>query len=83
MTTSISNHLLKSPEGCFKRDTINIYSLLKVEAQVLWIYANNFVKEHYLANRFDNQIILYVVFKVESAGKSIKEYQFVPVHLTF
>ncbi|MFW6148773.1 MAG: DUF1670 domain-containing protein [Atribacterota bacterium] len=82
MTTNISNYLLKSPEGCFKRDIIDGYGLSKVEAQVLWVYVNNFVKEHYLANRFDNQIIFYAVSITEPAGKPIKECQLVPVHLT-
>jgi len=82
MTISISNHLLKSPEGCFKRDIIDSYGLSKVEAQVLWVYVKNFVKEHYLANRFDNQIIFYAVSLVEPAGKPIKDCRLVPVHLT-
>jgi transposase len=82
MTTSISNYLLKSPEGCFKRDIIDGYGLSKVEAQVLWVYVNNFVKEHYLANRFDNQIIFYAVSITEPAGKPIKDCQLVPVHLS-
>jgi hypothetical protein len=82
MTISISNHLLKSPEGCFKRDIIDDYGLSKVEAQVLWVYVNHFVKEHYLANRFDNQIIFYAVSIAEPAGKPIKDCQLVPVHLT-
>ncbi len=82
MTISISNHLLKSPEGCFKRDIIDDYGLSKVEAQVLWVYVNHFVKEHYLTKRFDNQIIFYAVSIAEPAGKPIKDCQLVPVHLT-
>jgi len=72
MTIIISNHLLKSPEGFFKRDIIDGYGLSRVEADVLWDYVNNFVKEHYLACRFDNQIIFYAVSTAEPAGKPIK-----------
>lgn len=50
----ISNHLLKLPEGCFKHDIINDYGLSKVEAQALWDYVSNFIKEHYSGTRFDN-----------------------------
>ena len=82
MTISIGNHLLKSPEGCFKRDITDGYGLSKVEAQVLWEYVNHFVKEHYLADRFDNQIIFYAVSIEEPAGKPIKDCQLIPVNLT-
>jgi len=82
MTISISNHLLKSPEGCFKRDVIDGYGLSRVEANVLWDYVNNFVKEHYLACRFDNQIIFYAVSAEEPAGKPIKDCRLIPVNLT-
>jgi len=82
MTIIISNHLLKSPEGFFKRDIIDGYGLSKVEANVLWDYVNNFIKEHYLACRFDNQIIFYAVSKYEPAGKPIKECRLIPVNLT-
>jgi len=82
MTISISNHLLKSPEGCFKRDIIDGYGLSRVEVQVLWDYVNHFVKEHYLADRFDNQIIFYAVSTEEPAGKPIKDCQLIPVNRT-
>jgi predicted transcriptional regulator len=73
MTINIDNHLVKSPEGCFKRDIIDGYGLSRVEADVLWNYVNDFVKEHYLACRFDNQIIFYAVSVEEPAGKPIKD----------
>ena len=82
MTNSICNHLVKSPEGCFKRDVIDGYGLSRVEADVLWDYVNNFVKEHYLASRFDNQIIFYAVSADEPAGKPIKDCRIIPVNLT-
>jgi hypothetical protein len=70
MTNSICNNLVKSPEGCFKRDVIDRYGLSRVEADVLWDYVNNFVKEHYLACRFDNQIIFYAVLSGLTGGKA-------------
>jgi len=82
MTNSICNHLVKSPEGCFKRDVIDGYGLSRVEADVLWDYVSNFVKEHYLASRFDNQIIFYAVSADEPAGKPIKDCRIIPVNLT-
>jgi predicted transcriptional regulator len=82
MISSICNHLVKSPEGCFKRDVIDGYGLSRVEADVLWDYVNNFVKEHYLASRFDNQIIFYAVSADEPAGKPIKDCRIIPVNLT-
>ena len=82
MTNSICNHLVKSPEGCFKRDVIDGYGLSRVEADVLWDYVSNFVKEHYLACRFDNQIIFYAVSADEPAGKPIKDCRIIPVNLT-
>jgi len=82
MTVCIGNHLLKSPEGCFKRDIIDDYGLSKVETQVLWEYVNNFIKEHYCNTRFDNQIIFYAVSSSEPAGKPIKECKLIPVCLT-
>jgi len=82
MTIIICNNLVKSPEGCFKRDVIDGYGLSRVEADVLWDYVNNFVKEHYLACRFDNQIIFYAVSADEPAGKPIKDCRIIPVNLT-
>jgi len=82
MTIIISNHLLKSPEGFFKRDVIDGYGLSRVEANVLWDYVNNFIKEHYIACRFDNQIIFYAVSTDEPAGKPIKDCRLIPVNLT-
>jgi hypothetical protein len=82
MTINIYNHLVKSPEGCFKRDIIDGYGLSRVEADVLWNYVNDFVKEHYLACRFDNQIIFYAVSVEEPAGKPIKDCRLIPVNLT-
>ena len=82
MTNIICNSLVKSPEGCFKRDVIEGYGLSRVEADVLWDYVNNFVKEHYLACRFDNQIIFYAVSADEPAGKPIKDCRLIPVNLT-
>ena len=82
MTINIYNHLVKSPEGCFKCDVIDGYGLSRVEADVLWDYVNNFVKEHYLACRFDNQIIFYAVSAEEPAGKPIKDCRLIPVNLT-
>ena len=70
MTINIDNHLVKSPEGCFKRDIIDGYGLSRVEADVLWNYVNDFVKEHYLACRFDNQIIFYAVLSGRTGGKT-------------
>ena len=35
MTIIMSNHLLKSPKGFFKRDVIDGYGLSRVEANVL------------------------------------------------
>ena len=49
--------IVKSPEGCFKKNVIDGYGLSKVEADVLWDYVIKFVKEHYQDSRFDNQII--------------------------
>jgi len=66
--------LLKSPEGFFKRDVIDGYGLSRVETDVLWDYVNNFIKEHYLACRFDNQVVFYAVSAAEPAGKPIKEF---------
>lgn len=82
MTNSIVNDLVKSPEGCFKQNVIDGYGLSKVEADVLWDYVNNFVKEHYLACRFDKQIIFYAVSADEPAGKPIKDCRLIPVKLT-
>jgi len=82
MTIIISNHLLKSPEGFFERDIIDGYGLSRVEADVLWDYVNNFVKEQYLACRFDNQIIFYAVSADEPAGKPIRDCRLIPVNLT-
>ncbi|HBY56692.1 MAG TPA: hypothetical protein DEG96_02335 [Candidatus Atribacteria bacterium] len=82
MTNSIINNLVKSPEGCFKQNVIDGYGLSKVEADVLWDYVNNFVKEHYLACRFDKQIIFYAVSTDEPAGKPIKDCRLIPVKLT-
>ncbi|HCL90894.1 MAG TPA: hypothetical protein DHW70_06205, partial [Candidatus Atribacteria bacterium] len=82
MTIIICNNLVKSPEGCFKRDVIEGYGLSRVETDVLWDYVNNFVKEHYLACRFDNQIIFYAVSADEPAGKPIKDCRIIPVNLT-
>ena len=47
MTININDNIgiVKSPE-------------FTVEADVLWDYVINFVKEHYQDSRFDNQIIL-------------------------
>ena len=40
--------IVKSPEGCFKKNVIDRYGLSKVEADVLWDYVIKFVKkEHY------------------------------------
>ncbi len=80
MTISISNHLLKSPEGCFKR-IIDDYGLSKVEAQVPGSMSIILLKNTILPT-FDNQIIFYAVSTVEPAGKPIKECQLIPVHLT-
>lgn len=83
MTNIICNSLVKSPEGCFKRDVIDGYGLSRVEADdVLWDYVNNFVKEHYLACKFDNQIIFYAVSADEPAGKPIRDCRLIPVNLT-
>ena len=49
--------IVKSPEGCFKKNLIDGYGLSKVEADVLWDYVIKFVKEPYQDSRFDNQII--------------------------
>ena len=49
--------IVKSPEGCFKKNVIDGYGLSKVEADVLWDYVIKFVKEPYQDSRFDNQII--------------------------
>ena len=43
---------------------------------------NNFIKEHYIACRFDNLIIFYVVSADEPAGKPIKDCRLIPVNLT-
>ena len=53
--------IVKSPEGCFKKNVIDGYGLSKVEVDVLWDYVIKFVKEHYQDSRFDNQIIFYAV----------------------
>jgi len=60
MTININDNIgiVKSPEGSFKQNVIDGYGLSKVEADVLWDYVINFVKEHYQDSRFDNQIIL-------------------------
>ncbi|GAG11192.1 unnamed protein product, partial [marine sediment metagenome] len=43
---------------------------------------NNFVKEYYLACRFDHQIIFYAVLSDEPVGKPIKDCRIIPVNLT-
>lgn len=82
MNINIKPYAVKSPEGMFKQDVISGYGLSRVEAEALWDYVNNFVKEHYLACRFDNQIIFYAVSVVEPAGKPIKDCKLIPVKLT-
>lgn len=82
MTINICNSIVKSPEGCFKQDVVDGYGLSRVEADVLWDYVANFVKEHYLACRFDNQIIFYAVSLEEPAGKPVKDCKLIPVNLT-
>ena len=73
MNIDIKPYTVKSPEGMFKQDVIFGYGLSRVEAEALWDYVKNFVKEHYLACRFDNQIIFYAVSAGEPAGKPIKD----------
>lgn len=83
MRININNaEITKSPEGCFKQNVIDGYGLSKVEADVLWKYVINFVKEHYQDSRFDNQIIFYAVSADEPAGKPIKDCKLIPVRLT-
>jgi len=74
--------IVKSPEGCFKKNLIDGYGLSKVEADVLWDYVIKFVKEHYQDSRFDNQIIFYAVAADEPAGKPVKDCKLIPVKLT-
>jgi biotin operon repressor len=74
--------IVKSPEGCFKQNVIEGYGLSKVEADVLWDYVINFIKEHYQDSRFDNQIIFYAVSADEPAGKPVKDCKLIPVRLT-
>lgn len=82
MNINIKPYTVKSPEGMFKQDVIFGYGLSRVEAEALWDYVKNFVKEHYLACRFDNQIIFYAVSVKEPAGKPVKDCSLVPVKLT-
>jgi len=84
MRININNNtdIVKSPEGCFKQNVIDGYGLSKVEADVLWDYVINFVKEHYQDSRFDNQIIFYAVSADEPAGKPVKDCKLIPVRLT-
>lgn len=82
MNINIKPYTVKSPEGMFKQDVIFGYGLSRVEAEALWDYVKNFVKEHYLACRFDNQIIFYAVSAKEPAGKPVKDCRLIPVKLT-
>jgi len=82
MNIDIKPYAVKSPEGMFKQDVISGYGLSRVEAEALWEYVENFVKEHYQSCRFDNQIIFYAVSAVEPAGKPIKDCKLIPVKLT-
>jgi DNA-binding CsgD family transcriptional regulator len=82
MNINIKPYTVKSPEGMFKQDVIFGYGLSRVEAEALWDYVKNFVKEHYLACRFDNQIIFYAVSADEPAGKPVKDCKLIPVKLT-
>jgi len=82
MNIDIKPYAVKSPEGMFKQDVIFGYGLSRVEAEALWDYVKNFVKEHYLACRFDNQIIFYAVSAGEPAGKPIKDCKLIAVKLT-
>jgi len=82
MNINIKPYMVKSPEGMFKQDVIFGYGLSRVEAEALWDYVKNFVKEHYLACRFDNQIIFYAVSADKPAGKPVKDCKLIPVKLT-